>query len=731
MIHFAARVHAFAHGLFRPKDEVLTREVFDRTVALFRRHKLDSEEQRASFAAELADEVLERCGHEPGDDERRAFVLLLTRLLDYEEMFVLPRIDWTERRSVSEWWALRDSLDVQRGFLDDFDKTRELLILALCTCCDPVWRATPTPAQGAEDDVTVPTLRIRALPGLPKIVETIAVTPFNDELDRAGLFARHRDRLERNLVAASGGNPGDPKAFNRAPRLPTKSDIRNPEELVETYLGGTPLSDLFDGTIDVTIPASARFEHHHIVAGSGHGKSQTLQYLIAEDLKAVERGERSVVVIDSQGDLIRNVASLKCFAPGELLHDRIVLIDPTDVEYPMSLNLFDVGLDRLDRYSQLDRERLTNSILELYDFVLGSLLAAEMTQKQNVIFRYVTRLMLHIPDATIQTLRQLMEPGSNVRFAEHIAKLTGTARHFFDTEFMSKEFEQTKRQVLRRLWGILENQTFERMFSHPRSKLDLFAEMNAGKVILINTAKDLLKEQGTEIFGRFFIALIAQAAQERATLPERKRTPTFVYIDEAADYFDRNIGIILAQARKFNVGMVLAHQYLGQLEPKLQEAFAANTSIKFAGGVSNRDARALAPMLGCEAELIESQPKLSFAALIRGVTQGALPLQFPYGHLEDLPTMTRDEQAELRKAMRAHYAVHYSELNGDGERADREDVAKDAADTAGPEGASSDGETATKSKPSRSGGKKSSPKPPSDKHNDDPDDADTSTKPDW
>ena len=74
-------------------------------------------------------------------------------------------------------------------------------------------------------------------------------------------------------------------------------------------------------------------------------------------------------------------------------------------------------------YPMLERERLTNSILELYDFVLGSLLAAEMTQKQSVIFRYVTRLMLHIPDATIHTLRELMEKDSEIRFAEHIAKL--------------------------------------------------------------------------------------------------------------------------------------------------------------------------------------------------------------------------------------------------------------------------------------------------------------------
>ena len=226
------------------------------------------------------------------------------------------------------------------------------------------------------------------------------------------------------------------------------------------------------------------------------------------------------------------------------------------------LNLFDVGQDRLAGYTPLERERLTNSILELYDFVLGTLLDAQMTQKQSVIFRYLTRLMLNIPNATIHTLRELMELGAEEKFAREIASLEGTAKHFFQTEFSSREFAQTKRQVLRRLWGILENQTFERMFSQPQSKLDLFSEMNAGKVNFINIAKDLLKESGTEIFGRFFIALILWAALKRAVLPPEERTPTFKHIDEPADYFDRTVGLILSQARKYQVGMVLAHQYL-------------------------------------------------------------------------------------------------------------------------------------------------------------------------
>ena len=222
------------------------------------------------------------------------------------------------------------------------------------------------------------------------------------------------------------------------------------------------------------------------------------------------------------------------------------------------------------------------------------------------------------------------------------------------------------------------------MFSHPRSKLDLFKEMNAGKIILINTAKDLLKEQGTEIFGRFFIAMIAQAAQERATLPAHKRIPTFVYIDEAQDYFDRNIGLILAQARKYNVGMVLAHQYLGQLEPKLQEAFAANTAIKFAGGVSAKDARVLAPMLYCQPEFIESQSKGSFAANIRGVTKGAVPLTFPFGVVEGLPQMSKDQRKALQKKMRANYAVHHSELGKIQESDEVEEPSAQVADDAPP-----------------------------------------------
>jgi hypothetical protein len=669
-------LHAFVHGLFRSSDETETRELYARVKALFGRAGLDPASAQLDVAEMAANRAAEALGIPFGHPQLGVIRKLAIDLLSAEGHYTIPDIDWTQRRSITAWWEMRDELNAQRPLLENFEQTVDLITDALVFVFRPLLDGCPalldtSPGTGG---ITVPTNLLHSHTDLPGAVEHCLQVGFDDDIKEAGLFPKLADRLERNLVVASGGNPADPGSFTRQPKSPSQSDEKDPTRLVQSYLAGTPLSAIFDQAVTYTIPLSVRFEHHHIIAGSGHGKTQTLQYLIANDLEAVASAEQSVVVLDSQGDLIRNIAGLKEFAPDGPLHDRVVIIDPTDVEYPVSLNLFDVGLERLQEYPLLERERLTNSILELYDFVLGTLLDAQMTQKQNVIFRYVTRLMLHIPDATIHTLRELMEPGSEVKFASDIAKLEGTAKHFFETEFSGREFEQTKKQVLRRLWGILENQTFERMFSHPRSKLDLFSELNAGKVILINTAKDLLKEQGSQIFGRFFIALIAQAAQERATLKERDRIPTLVYIDEAADYFDRNIGLILAQARKYKVGMVLAHQYLGQLEPKLQEAFAANTSIKFAGGVSAKDARSLAPMLYTDASLIERQPKGSFAAYARGVSSGAVPLSFPLGFLEAKERMEGTDSDALKTKMRDRYAVHYSKLADEGEADQPEEI---------------------------------------------------------
>jgi Type IV secretion-system coupling protein DNA-binding domain len=128
----------------------------------------------------------------------------------------------------------------------------------------------------------------------------------------------------------------------------------------------------------------------HIVGGSGHGKTQLFQHLILRDLDQLRQGRGSIIVIDSQGDMIRTITHLAEFSPAaeDSLAERLVLIDPNDVEHPPCLNLFDFGLDRLDRYSAVEREKLLNGAIALYEYMFGALLGAELSQRQGVIFRY-------------------------------------------------------------------------------------------------------------------------------------------------------------------------------------------------------------------------------------------------------------------------------------------------------------------------------------------------------
>ena len=174
--------------------------------------------------------------------------------------------------------------------------------------------------------------------------------------------------------------------------------------------------------------------------------------------------------------------------------------------------------------------------------------------------------------------------------------------------------------------------------------------------------KDLLKETGTEIFGRFFIAMIAQAAQERSVIDKDRRMPTYVYVDEASDYYDHNISIILSQARKMRISMLTATQFLSQMENKLQDAVFANTTMKFAGGVSAKDANILAREMRTDAATIESQEKLSFAAFIKGTTRQAISISIKPGVMESLPTMSKEDRIKQRDTMRERYATHYSEI---------------------------------------------------------------------
>jgi hypothetical protein len=124
----------------------------------------------------------------------------------------------------------------------------------------------------------------------------------------------------------------------------------------------------------------------------------------------------------------------------------------------------------------------------------------------------------------------------------------------------------------------------------------------------------------------FLSPFFSQDAQERSAIPEDLRRSTFVYIDEAQDYFDESIQSLFNQARKYKVGLIIAHQNLDQFDQKLRAAVLSSTSIKLVGGVSAKDAGIFAKEMNCEPEFLpfgqmEKQEKLTSVQLEQVLAQ--------------------------------------------------------------------------------------------------------------
>ena len=469
-------------------------------------------------------------------------------------------------------------------------------------------------------------------------------------------FANLRERLDRNLenVTLSARSRGD--------RLIFPEEYKG-DDVVFAYLRGTPLLHLFNSAIPMHIPDETRFSHHWIVAPPGAGKSTTLQHLLKFDLDFVAENRASVVVMESNRDLIKSVERLKRFAPGGDLHGKLIVIDAEDVEFPLALNIFDLGLGSTEDMSARDREALRNSTIAMLDYIFRALLGAEMTSRQSTLFTFTIQLLLHIPNATLDTLIDIMQPKTGLaKYAHYITETDPDTQKFFDVKFNADEFRQTKAQVVDRLFAIKRIRALARMFSSKETKIDFFAELSTSKVILVNAARSLLQEDGVEIFGRFFLAMILLAAEKRQLLPKGERLPTFIYVDECQDIIrrDEKIPTFLDQARKNRVALVLAHQRLNQMSPSVLDALMGSTAIKFATRIANPGV--LAKTMRTTPDFIADQPDFCFAAHVRGVTPTAVSLSVPFVDLELEEQMTDAEHATLIEHMRARYAVRQEDV---------------------------------------------------------------------
>lgn len=330
-----------------------------------------------------------------------------------------------------------------------------------------------------------------------------------------------------------------------------------------------------------------RRSHIAILGKTGTGKSALLQSIVLQDIAAGKGG----ALFDPHGDLVRAVTAR---IP---LNQRaaIVFLDATDPTLQLRFNPF-------DNVPQSQRALAAAGLVEVFKKIWSD----DWGPRLEHLLRNVVFTLLERPDSTLADIPRLI---ADRTFRSQVVQAIDDSivRDFWTNEF--EKYSPGFRSVVvaplqNKIGALLTDPTLRRILVEPGEALDLRRIMDEGKILLVNVDKGLIGEGPAATLGSFLLSHLALAAISRSNVPETERRDFSIVLDEFQTFTTLSVATMLAELRKFRVGMVLANQHLSQLDPAIRDAVFGNagTLIAFRVGAADGSflAREFAPTFAAE-----------------------------------------------------------------------------------------------------------------------------------
>ncbi|GMV90900.1 MAG: hypothetical protein AMXMBFR82_06780 [Candidatus Hydrogenedentota bacterium] len=320
-----------------------------------------------------------------------------------------------------------------------------------------------------------------------------------------------------------------------------------------------------------------RLSHMYVIGKTGVGKSTLLENLIWQDTVA----GRGVAVLDPHGELIDHV---KQVIPDRRRQDLI------DFNVPDPANR--VTFNPLQHVSAPRRGLAAGGMLDAFK----KLWADSWGPRLEHLLRNAIFALLEQQDATLFDILRLFEDREYRSDAiRHVSN--SQVRRFWLEEFPKyppRLQAEAIAPVQNKVGAFLADPVLQRILGNKQSSLLLRPVLDEGKILLVNLAKGRIGEDTSSLLGSLLVSRINLAALSRAEVTESERPPFFAYLDEFQSFTSQAFVTMLSELRKYRVGMVLAHQYLGQLDPAVYEAIVGNVGTLVAFRLGNTDAEVLA-----------------------------------------------------------------------------------------------------------------------------------------
>jgi CxxC-x17-CxxC domain-containing protein len=357
-----------------------------------------------------------------------------------------------------------------------------------------------------------------------------------------------------------------------------------------------------------------RRRHMYLIGKTGVGKTTLIQNMLIQDIAA----GRGVCLVDPHGDVAERVLDA---IPPERIND-VVYFDPADVDYPVAFNV----LEAIDpQYKYLVASGLVSSLKKIW--------ADSWGPRLEYILRNTILALLDYPSSTmLGIMRMLSDKAYRKKVVENISD--PVVKSFWVNEFANynERFRSEAISPIQNKVGqFLSSAIVRNIVAQPKSTIDMKDIMDNGKILIINVSKGRIGEDNSALLGAMLITKLQLAAMDRASIPEEERRDFYLYVDEFQNFATESFATILSEARKYHLNLIIAHQYITQMEEVVRDAVFGNVGTMISFRVGAFDAEYLekeyAPEFS-ETDLVNLDKYNAYVKLmIDGVTSKPFSMQ--------------------------------------------------------------------------------------------------------
>lgn len=322
------------------------------------------------------------------------------------------------------------------------------------------------------------------------------------------------------------------------------------------------------------IKTDDRRRHMYVIGKTGMGKTNLLENLAIQD---IQKGH-GIAFIDPHGDTAEKLIKA---IPANRIND-IIYFNPADQEFPIAFNV----LEKVDpEYRHLVASGLVGVFKKIW--------ADSWGPRLEYILRNAIMALLEYPGSTLLGVtRILVDKNYRERVIE---KVTDPVIKSFWVDEFSKWDPRVLQEVIspiqNKVGQFLSSSLIRNIVGQTVSTFDVRQAMDSKKIIIMNFSKGRIGEDNSALLGAMMITKIQLAAMARVDIPEEERNDFYLYVDEFQNFATESFANILSEARKYHLNLILANQYVNQIDERVRDAIFGNAGsiVSFRVGAADAE----------------------------------------------------------------------------------------------------------------------------------------------